>query len=222
VARFECESGFASALEMEESIMTASTDVSGAEVAYMFFNENQARSVEAIAERVFPGDPSGGGAREAAVIVYIDRALAGYGKNLHRLYRRGLGELDRYTSSNYAGRAFIDLTDSEQDDVLGQMEKWGEPVVSGRNDRRSSNEALLGEFFGAVRLHTIEGMFCDPMYGGNRNAIGWKLIGFPGAQWGYSAEQMRLGFDATTIPVKTLADLRLERVVKNDTTEEAR
>jgi gluconate 2-dehydrogenase gamma chain len=133
-----------------------------------------------------------------------------------------LGELDRYTSSNYAGRAFIDLTDSEQDDVLGQMEKWGEPVVSGRNDRRSSNEALLGEFFGAVRLHTIEGMFCDPMYGGNRNAIGWKLIGFPGAQWGYSAEQMRLGFDATTIPVKTLADLRLERVLKNDTTEEAR
>jgi gluconate 2-dehydrogenase gamma chain len=206
----------ASALEKKESIMTASTDSSGTEVAYMFFNENEARSVEAIAERVFPGDPSGGGAREATVIVYIDRALAGYGKNLHRLYRRGLGELDRYTSSRYGGRAFIELTDDEQDDVLEQMEKFGEVLVSGGKDPRSANEALLGEFFGAVRLHTIEGMFCDPMYGGNRNAIGWKLIGFPGAQWGYSAEQMRLGFDATTIPVKTLADLRLERVLKSD------
>jgi gluconate 2-dehydrogenase gamma chain len=102
------------------------------------------------------------------------------------------------------------------------MEKWGESVMSDGKESRSAKEALLGEFFGAVRLHTIEGMFCDPMYGGNRNAIGWKLIGFPGAQWGYSAEQMRLGFDATTIPVKTLADLRLERVLKSDAPEEGR
>jgi gluconate 2-dehydrogenase gamma chain len=202
--------------------MTTSAEMNGTDVAFMFFNENEARTVEAIAERVFPGDPSGGGAREAAVIVYIDRALAGYGKNLHRLYRRGLGELDQYTSSHYTGRDFVQLTDTEQDEVLGQMEKWGESVMSDGKESRSAKEALLGEFFGAVRLHTIEGMFCDPMYGGNRNAIGWKLIGFPGAQWGYSAEQMRLGFDATTIPVKTLADLRLERVLKSDAPEEGR
>jgi gluconate 2-dehydrogenase gamma chain len=202
--------------------MTTSAEMNGTDVAFMFFNENEARTVEAIAERVFPGDPSGGGAREAAVIMYIDRALAGYGKNLHRLYRRGLGELDQYTSSHYTGRDFVQLTDTEQDEVLGQMEKWGESVMSDGKESRSAKEALLGEFFGAVRLHTIEGMFCDPMYGGNRNAIGWKLIGFPGAQWGYSAEQMRLGFDATTIPVKTLADLRLERVLKSDAPEEGR
>jgi gluconate 2-dehydrogenase gamma chain len=202
--------------------MTTSAEMNGTDVAFMFFNENEARTVGAIAERVFPGDPSGGGAREAAVIVYIDRALAGYGKNLHRLYRRGLGELDQYTSSHYTGRDFVQLTDTEQDEVLGQMEKWGESVMSDGKESRSAKEALLGEFFGAVRLHTIEGMFCDPMYGGNRNAIGWKLIGFPGAQWGYSAEQMRLGFDATTIPVKTLADLRLERVLKSDAPEEGR
>jgi gluconate 2-dehydrogenase gamma chain len=202
--------------------MTTSAEMNGTDVAFMFFNENEARTVEAIAERVFPGDPSGGGARDAAVIVYIDRALAGYGKNLHRLYRRGLGELDQYTSSHYTGRDFVQLTDTEQDEVLGQMEKWGESVMSDGKESRSAKEALLGEFFGAVRLHTIEGMFCDPMYGGNRNAIGWKLIGFPGAQWGYSAEQMRLGFDATTIPVKTLADLRLERVLKSDAPEEGR
>jgi gluconate 2-dehydrogenase gamma chain len=209
-------------IKMDEWIMTTSAEMNGTDVAFMFFNENEARTVEAIAERVFPGDPSGGGAREAAVIVYIDRALAGYGKNLHRLYRRGLGELDQYTSSHYTGRAFVQLTDTEQDEVLGQMEKWGESVMSDGKESRSAKEALLGEFFGAVRLHTIEGMFCDPMYGGNRNAIGWKLIGFPGAQWGYSAEQMRLGFDATTIPVKTLADLRRERVLKSDAPEEGR
>jgi gluconate 2-dehydrogenase gamma chain len=51
-------------------------------------------------------------------------------------------------------------------------------------------------------------MFCDPMYEGNRNEIGWKLIGFPGAQWEYSVDQLRPGFDATTIPIQTLTDLR--------------
>ena len=63
-----------------------------------------------------------------------------------------------------------------------------------KDDQKAShgNWTLLAEFFGAVRLHTIEGMFCDPMYGGNRDCVGWKLIGFPGAQWGYSAEQMQL------------------------------
>jgi gluconate 2-dehydrogenase gamma chain len=53
-------------------------------------------------------------------------------------------------------------------------------------------------------------MFCDPAYGGNRDGVGWKLIGFPGAQWGYSDEQMKLGFDARTIPIKTLHDLQKE------------
>lgn len=202
--------------------MTSTTDSNRRSFAYMFFNETEARTVEAIAERVFPSDSWGGGAREAEVIIYIDRALAGYGKNLQRLYRRGVGELNQYTFSHYGDKTFFELTDGEKDVVLTQLETWGIPVVSGGTDLRSTNEALLGEFFGAVRLHTLEGMFCDPMYGGNRNAIGWKLIGFPGAQWGYSAEQMRLGFDASTIPVKTLADLRRERVLKSDATEEAR
>jgi gluconate 2-dehydrogenase gamma chain len=207
---------------MEKPIMTSTTDLNSMSVAYMFFNETEARTVEAIAERVFPGDSSDGGAREAEVIMYIDRALAGYGKNLHRLYRRGVGELNRYTSCHYGGKKFFELTDSDQDGVLAQLETWGAPVIPGGTEPRPASDALLGEFFGAVRLHTIEGMFCDPMYGGNRNAIGWKLIGFPGAQWGYSAEQMRLGFDASTIPVKTLADLRRERVLKSDATKEVR
>ena len=75
-------------------------------------------------------------------------------------------------------------------------------------DRR---ETILARFFAIVREHTIQGMFCDPLYGGNRDFTGWKLIGFPGAQWGYTAEQMREGFDATTIPILSLSDLQRTR-----------
>ena len=37
-------------------------------------------------------------------------------------------------------------------------------------------------FFKAVRTHTMEGMFADPVYGGNKDFAGWRLVGFPGAQ----------------------------------------
>jgi gluconate 2-dehydrogenase gamma chain len=35
-------------------------------------------------------------------------------------------------------------------------------------------------FFSLLRTHTIEGMFCDPMHGGNVDMVGWQMIGFPG------------------------------------------
>jgi gluconate 2-dehydrogenase gamma chain len=54
-------------------------------------------------------------------------------------------------------------------------------------------------------------MFCDPVYGGNHDTAGWRLVGFPGAHWGYEEHQGELGFDASVLPVKTLADLRAER-----------
>jgi gluconate 2-dehydrogenase gamma chain len=70
---------------------------------------------------------------------------------------------------------------------------------------------VLSEFFAIVREHTIQGMFCDPLYGGNRGRVGWRLVGFPGAQWEYTAEQMKFGYDATQIPVLSLAELRVLR-----------
>jgi gluconate 2-dehydrogenase gamma chain len=72
------------------------------------------------------------------------------------------------------------------------------------------DEGLLPTIFALVWEHTIQGMFCDPQYGGNHDALGWQLVGFPGAQWGYNAEQMRPGFDSRAIPIKTLEDLRRE------------
>src|SRR5206468_1281025 len=43
-------------------------------------------------------------------------------------------------------------------------------------------------FFQLLRQHTIEGMFCDPMHGGNAGLIGWRLAGYPGPQMSYRNE----------------------------------
>ena len=57
----------------------------------------------------------------------------------------------------------------------------------------------------------MEGLFGDPLYGGNRDKAGWRQIGFPGAQWAYPADAQRVDFDATTIEPLDFADLKARR-----------
>ena len=43
-------------------------------------------------------------------------------------------------------------------------------------------------FFQLLRAHTIEGMFSDPMHGGNAGLIGWQLVGYPGPRMSYKED----------------------------------
>jgi len=172
----------------------------------IFFNEEEARIVEAIAGRIIPGNPSNPGAKEAGAVVYIDRALAGFFSHLQTFYRKSIADFDRTSRSRF-GRVFLDLNESEQDEFLRSIE--------GALEQRSVEGALrddqpgrLSQFFAVVYEHTLEGTFGDPIYGGNRDALGWKMVGFPGAQWAYTAEQMRPGFDAGQMNIATLGDLQ--------------
>lgn len=139
-----------------------------------FFTETEALIVAAAASRIFPSDDSGPGAREAGVSIFIDRQLAGpYGRDRFRytqppfedapavlgyqgketpreLYREGLRGL----------KGFHLLSPAEQDKSLQQIES--------------------SVFFALLRQNTIEGMFCDPIHGGNAGMVGWQLVGFPG------------------------------------------
>jgi gluconate 2-dehydrogenase gamma chain len=145
-------------------------------VPLRFFTTDEARAVAAACDRIFPSDEKGPGAQEAAVVIYIDRQLAGpYGRDELRykkgpfietdpgwggyqgkegpqeIYRAGIGQL---------GGDFASLTPVQQDDRLRGI------------------ETTL--FFQMLREHTVEGMFCDPLHGGNANLVGWQMIGYPG------------------------------------------
>ena len=183
--------------------------------ALTYFNDFQARTVEGIAERLIPADSANGGATQAGVVYYIDRAISGFSTGLQRVYRLGLRELERFCEREHSTQ-FVNLTSDQQDQVIRRF--LGNEI---RGDQTAQNEqdsgtiegidvGLLRSMFAVIREHAIEGFFCDPVYGGNRGAVGWRLVGFPGVQWGYTAEQMKPGFDATQIPIRTLADLRRE------------
>lgn len=181
-------------------------------IALVHFNDQEARTVEALTERIIPGDEDDPGATDAGVVYYIDQTIAGFSTDLQTVYRRGLRQLDALCRREH-GAPFTDLDAHVQDDVVRRH--LGPEILQPAHSSRSGpsdhpGDAVLVRFFAVVREHTIEGFFCDPAYGGNRGAVGWKLVGFPGAHWGYTAAQMGPGVDARSIPIKTLSDLRHE------------
>ncbi|MFD1212125.1 gluconate 2-dehydrogenase subunit 3 family protein [Arthrobacter sp. GCM10027362] len=187
----------------------------GSSEAITFLNEHEAVTVDVLAGRIIPGSEEDPGAHEAGAVTYIDRALAGPYRNLQRLYRAGLAALDASCLERW-GRKFVELDGGEQDSVLEGLAQGGlDSAVAAERSEAASEEmfdiGFLPYFFAVLRQHVVEGTFGDPVYGGNRNAVGWRLLGFPGARWGYGEEEMTYGFDSSTLPTVTLQDLRRER-----------
>src|SRR6266481_4175838 len=147
-----------------------------------FFTEEEALAVAAAAARIFPSDESGPGANEAGVVIYIDRQLASaYGRDHYR-YTQG-PFADGVPEQGYQGKETPREIYRAGLMLLGRFHK----LSAAEQDARLKHvENTL--FFSLLRTHTIEGMFCDPMHGGNRDLIGWQLIGFPGPRMSYLDE----------------------------------
>jgi gluconate 2-dehydrogenase gamma chain len=166
---------------------------------WLYFTAAEGRAMEAIADRIIPPDPDTPGGKESGCAVFIDRQLAGpYGRQegLYvsgpfetgaknqgsqspegpaQQYREALAALDRACGSKHGGKVFADLTADEQDAVLHDLEK-GHLTLEGVNGQT---------FFDQTVKDVQMGFFADPVYGGNRDMVAWKMIGFPGARYNY-------------------------------------
>lgn len=112
------------------------------------------------------------------------------------VYRIGIAALDRYATQKYE-RPFKELDAKDQDTIVGEM-------AEGKIDDFDP-ELTAQSFFQNLRRHTSEGMFSDPAYGGNRNMVGWKLVGFPGAQRAYMPAEYQT--EGTDREPQSMADL---------------
>jgi gluconate 2-dehydrogenase gamma chain len=101
------------------------------------------------------------------------------------IYRMGLARFQELVAARHGGASFVDLPDGEQDALLEAIEDDED------DDVEEAFEPIgAGVFFGLIHKHVVEGFLADPMYGGNRDLVGWQLVGFPGAQRAYSPEEM--------------------------------
>ena len=156
-----------------------------------FFNAENAATIAAFTERLMPGAPGKPGARDCGVLNYIDLALAGAYSDLQDFYRRGLSSLEGYCRNTYK-ESFVRLDPARQDAVITALEQ---------GKATGFTWPTAQAFFNTVRTHTMEGMFADPIYGGNKDFAGWRLIGFPGAQPAFSAADMKSKEAFTGAPI---------------------
>ena len=164
---------------------------------YLFFNVAEARFIEAACERLIPADESGAGALASGVPNYLDKQLGGAWGAGERLYRSGPW-LPGTPSQGYQlpftpaelfhtalrainrdfekrGTALRDLSAEAQDTYLKSLEAGGQDL----------DGVPSAVFFDMLLRMTVEGFFSDPVYGGNRDMVAWRMIGFPGAYADY-------------------------------------
>jgi gluconate 2-dehydrogenase gamma chain len=161
---------------------------------YAFLNQDEAAFVEALVDHMIPADEISPKGTDLGVNIYIDRALAGAwgkGDRLYmqgpwkqgapsqgyqlpltpaQLYRAGIEATNAYCSKTY-GRTFDRLDETQREEVLVGLSSGKIKFDSGLPVR---------PFWTTLYQTVMEGMFSDPIYGGNRDKAGWKLIGFPG------------------------------------------
>ncbi len=167
---------------------------SGGEGHGAFFNDEDAATVAAFTERLMPGAPNMPGARDAGVLNYIDLALSGAYQDQQDFYRRGLAQLDGYCHAAHQA-PFARLDAATQDAVITALEQ---------NKATGFAYPTAQEFFTRLRTHTMEGMFADPIYGGNKDFAGWRLVGFPGAQPLFTTADMQSKDAFTRAPMMGL------------------
>jgi gluconate 2-dehydrogenase gamma chain len=204
---------------LNSQISSLQSDVIGSE-GIITLSVNEVKEVEAIVETIIPSDSqTGPGAKEAGVIYFIDKQLAGdYGKganmymkgpfvpsgqkgpitvggitypqgsptysfsgptyqysiNLREFWRYGLAALEDYSSSVF-GNKFENLTTDQKTQALTDLFN---------NKPTSFNNIVPKDFFNEVIFMTWSGFLMDPAYGGNRQMIGWQLVGFNGLNMG--------------------------------------
>ncbi|MEX3937012.1 gluconate 2-dehydrogenase subunit 3 family protein [Paraburkholderia phymatum] len=179
------------------SASVADADNSRAAYHPTFFTDAEWTFVQAAVDRLIPQDDLGPGALKAGVPEYIDRQMEtpyghgklwymqgpfhpdqppelGYQTNMtpRDIYRHGIKECDDYCSKQYGGKIFSQLETMKQEEVLREIE----------HNRVHFDTVAARTFFSQLLGNTKEGFFADPIYGGNKGMVGWKLIGFPGAR----------------------------------------
>jgi gluconate 2-dehydrogenase gamma chain len=142
--------------------------------AFEVLTAEQSKEVAAIAARIIPTDEDPG-ATEAGVVYFIDRALKTFATEDRAAYDAGIKEFNRVTSTMFPGVVgFSAASVEQQDKVLADMSKGQKPA--GRAVRQMVG-AKGGDFFPLIWAHTLMGFLADPEAGGNRDYVGWKLIG---------------------------------------------
>jgi gluconate 2-dehydrogenase gamma chain len=185
---------------------------------YLFFNADEVLFIEPACERLIPADELGPGALGAGVPNYLDKQLGGAWGAGERLYRSGPWQPGTPTQGyqlpftpaelfHTSLRAIIRHLDTLKTPFIemstGNQDAYLKSLESGAHDLDGVPSAV---FFDMLLKMTVEGFFSDPVYGGNRDMVAWRMIGFPGAYADYFETVDRHGVKFEREPMSLAED----------------
>ena len=189
---------------------------------YVFLKPGEAAFVEAVCDHMVPADDLTPSGVDLGLAVFVDRALAsgwGRGERLYlqgpfkpgtanqgyqlpltpaELYRAGISQSNAYCRKAY-GKTFDRLAPDQKEKFLRDLSAGAVELAGGLPAKT---------FFELVYQTVVEGMFADPVYGGNRDKAVWKVIGFPGVM-ANNAAAIRVYNDGRRFPARpvSIADM---------------
>ena len=141
---------------MANSATGAAVSVPISAAPYTFFSAEEAQLADAVCQQILPSDDLPG-AKEAGVVAYIDKQLSGTLSRFAEAYRKGL--------SGLADAGFLKMSGEERVRLLESAEAGKVATVP-------------ASFVRMMTDHTMQGFFGDPKHGGNKDGVGWKMLGF--------------------------------------------
>ena len=183
-------------------------------------NATEAAFIQAAVDTLIPADELTPSGSDVGLAVFIDRQLAGAFGNGARLYRQGpflpgkpehgyqlaltpreffrvgIEATNEWTRKTYDGKDFDRLNEEQRIEAMKALEQ-GKPEFAGF---RSSM------FFDQLLQLTMEGFFADPIYGGNRNKVAWKMVGYPGLPATWAGKALEYRGKKVTIEPQSIAD----------------
>lgn len=143
-----------------------SAGCSGPKGPWRTLTAREGETAAAACECIIPTDEYPGAAWAGAV-AYIDLQLCGHLKKYRGAYRQGLAALDGAAGGNFAA-----LPQPRQVELLKLVEK-GKAKAPGwtPEDQRA--------FFALILAHTMQSYYGDPRHGGNRDQVGYRMLGVP-------------------------------------------
>lgn len=210
--------GYPEETALDERFVPKSVKKGGA--MRVFTKESDHRTLTAVFDRLMPADELGPSASQAGCIEFLDAQLAGpfgEGASLYRdkpfdpaqdkmmqtpqfiatpreRYETGLAALEAY-ARKHDNASFADLQPNRIDEILTAMETSQLDLGPDINTKA---------FFELMLMNVREGYFADPIYGGNKDMAGWKMIGFPGARYDYRQYADRTGEHLGLEPVSLI------------------
>ncbi|MHB8875312.1 MAG: gluconate 2-dehydrogenase subunit 3 family protein [Myxococcaceae bacterium] len=157
----------------------AAVKPAGLTTSHLTFTSEEYAIVSAACERLLPRDQDPG-ALEAGVPVYIDRMLQSpMLQQMKEDFLSGTAALDRRANRMFK-LGFAEAAPAQQDELLKLF----------KNSAAGTGEA---HYYELLMVLTLEGFLGDPSYGGNKDGVGWALIGF--AAVGMQAAEPHPGYD---------------------------